>query len=290
MTDLSGQSPRYERRQLRLGRVRRPPIAVILSASWIIFILFVGLAANALMPFDPIDTNLRDRLEPPSLSGSGGHLLGTDNLGRDVLSRLIDASRTSLLIALFGVVIGAVIGTALGMAAAHFRGWFDDILAVLIDVQAATPFFVLAVTFIAVFGTSFTVLLVLVGLYGWERYARLARTLSLQARAEGYATAASLYGASTSWIYLRHVLPNIAAPLAVNMTLNFPEIVILESALSFFGLGVQPPAASLGSMLSDGRAYLLDAWWIAAFPGAMIFFTTLSVTLVGDWLSTRWGK
>ena len=265
----------------------RWPLAVSASILWIVIVVVCGLAAPILAPFDPVDADLRQRLLPPSFDLTHGHLLGTDYLGRDLLSRLMHASRSSLLIALIGVFTGAIIGTSLGMAAAHFGPVVDEPLSILIDIQAATPFFVLAVMIIAVFGTSFTVLLFLVGIYGWERYARLARALSRSAIEDGYAKAATLYGAGWIWIYGRHVLPNIAATIAVNMTLNFPEIVILESALSFLGLGVQPPVASLGSMLSSGREYLLDSWWLAALPGAMIFLTTLSTTLIGDWLRDR---
>lgn len=265
----------------------RMPLSIMVSVFWIMLVVILGVFANFFSPYDPISIDLLNRLTAPDIGSAEIHILGTDNLGRDILSRLLFAARTSLVIAMAGVFIGAALGTSLGLIAGHFRGLIDDIISSAIDLQASIPFIILAISSITIFGSSFQVLLVLVGIYGWERYARLARTLSRSAKEEGYVTAARLQGAGWIWIYVRHILPNIAPAILINMTLNLPEIIILESALSFLGLGVQPPNASLGSMLSDGRAYLTTAWWMSASPGAAIFATTLSVSLIGDWLNEK---
>jgi peptide/nickel transport system permease protein len=193
----------------------------------------------------------------------------------------------SLLVALLGTAIGAVMGTALGFLAAHFRGWTDDVLMVLVDFQASMPFMIIALTVLAFFGNSLPLFIALMGLFGWERYARIVRGLTLSAVQHGYAVAIRQIGASPWRIYGRHILPNIASALIVNVTLNFPEHIILETGLSFLGLGVQPPLTSLGNMVGHGREYLQSAWWIAVFPGAAIVLTTLSMSIVGDWLRDR---
>lgn len=264
-----------------------PSASIAIPLVWVCLVVCVGLFAQLLSPSDPLSIDLMHRLEPPAISHEAVHLLGTDNLGRDVFSRLLHALRTSLLIAFAGVMVGLVLGTLLGLVAGHCRGLVDEAISAAIDLQASVPFLIFAIALIALFGSSFVVLLVLIGIFGWERYARLARSLSRSAIEEGYVTAARLQGAGWVWIYLRHVLPNIAPAMLVNMTLNFPEIVLLESTLSFLGLGVQPPNTSLGSMLSNGRAYLTSAWWMSVFPGLSIFLTTLSVSLIGDWLNDQ---
>lgn len=284
-TDVAATRPRHVR---GVRGVRRGDVVLTLAAGWLVAVTVIGLGADVLAPFDPTATDLRARLEPPVwLGGSVEHPLGTDHLGRDVLSRLMHATQISLLIALVGTITGAVLGTALGFFAAHFRGPADDAIMVFVDFQAAMPFLLIAIGVMAFFGNSMIVLLALVGIYGWERYARLARSLALSAVNEGYAEAALAYGARPIRVYRRHILPNVAGVLLVNMTLNFPETVLLESSLSFLGLGVQPPTASLGSMLSYGRDYLVNAWWIAVFAGLMIFFTTLAMSLLGDGLRDR---
>ena len=268
----------------RLGAAGRS-LTVTIAGGWIVLMVLAGAFAGLVSPYDPVAIDLRDRLVPPiGFGGTWDHLLGTDHLGRDLLSRLFHAARTSLLIAFIGTITGAVLGTTLGFLAAHFRGWVDDLVMVLVDFQAAMPFLIIAISVLAVFGNNFVVFLALVCIYGWERYARLARGLALATINQGYAVAAGAYGASVPWLYWRHILPNTVSVLVVNVTLNFPETVLLESSLSFLGLGVQPPDASLGSIISYGRDYLVDAWWIAVSPGVMIFLTTFSMSLLGDWL------
>lgn len=230
--------------------------------------------------------NLRSRFAPPIWmeGGSWSHVLGTDNLGRDVLSRLVVSIRISLMVALLGTIIGAVFGTAIGLLAARFGGLVDDIVMVGIDYQAALPFMILALAVVAFAGNSLTLFILLMGLYGWERYARISRGLALSAMTQGYAVAVKTLGASSLRIYGRHILPNIANALIVNMTLNFPQTIMLETSLSFLGLGIQPPMTSLGNMVGFGRDFLLNAWWLATIPALVIFVTTLAFALVGDWV------
>lgn len=266
----------------------RPPALVLFGLGWLASMLVVALLADVISPYAYTQLNLRARLAPPVfMGGSWAHPLGTDELGRDVLSRLIYSIRTSLLIAFGATVIGAVVGTTLGFVAAHFRGFVEQAVLTLVDFSASLPFLILALSVLAFFGNSMVLLVCLLGLHAWERYARIARGLALSAGAQGYAAAVRQLGAGPWRIYGRHVLPNIASTLVVSMTLAFPEVILLESGLSFLGLGVQPPETSLGSMVGYGREYLTSAAWILLAPAATIVLTTLSVSLIGDWLRDR---
>jgi peptide/nickel transport system permease protein len=266
----------------------RPPPLVLFGFCWLALMLAVALAADLISPYAYTALDLRNRLSPPVfLGGSWLHPLGTDELGRDVLARLIYSIRTSLLIAFGATIIGAVVGTSLGFLAAHFRGVVEQAVLALVDFSASLPFLILALAVLAFFGNSMVLLVCLLGLHAWERYARIARGLALSAGAQGYAAAVRQLGATPWRLYGRHVLPNIASTLIVSMTLAFPEVILLESGLSFLGLGVQPPSTSLGSMVGYGREYLTRAPWILLAPAATIVLTTLSVSLIGDWLRDR---
>lgn len=269
---------------------QRPPMPwdVRIATLILVAIVAVALLADFVAPYHYATQDLAARLRPPSfLGGDPRYLLGTDNLGRDMLSRLVYGIRTSLLIALGATLIGAAIGILLGILAARLRGWTEEAVLALVDVQAAMPSIVLALAALAFFGNNLLLFVVLIGLEGWERYARLTRGLVLQAQESGYVQALDAIGAGTSRIFGIHILPNIAGSLIVQVTLNFPTTVLLETSLSFLGLGVQPPMTSLGLMLGQGRLYLLNAWWIAVVPGVVIFLTTLSMCLLGDWLRDR---
>lgn len=272
-----------------LGRLHRIPWLTGLSAAWLLLVLAVALLAPLITPYPPDQQSLLARLKPPFfMEGADPRfLLGTDELGRDMLTRLAYGVRTSILVAFVGTGIGAAIGITLGFLTAHFRGVFEEVVMMLVDVQAALPFFIFALAALAFFGGSFTVFVLIVGLFGWEVYARLTRGLVLSAQSHGYIQAVRSLGAGPLRVHLRHVLPNIAAALLVQLTLNFPDIILLETSLSFLGLGVQPPRASLGLMLGTGRDYLLIAWWVAILPGLVITLTTLAMSLVGDWLRDR---
>ena len=269
-----------------MRRLAALPLSVRLSGAWILVILAVAILADWIAPYDYAAIDLRNRLTPPIWMAGGNwlHPLGTDDLGRDVLSRVIYSVRTSLAVALMGTVIGAVLGTSLGFLAARFRGWVDDLVTMAIDFQAALPFLILALAALAFLGNSLVLFVAIMGVYGWERYARIVRGMAFAAQAQGYAIALRTLGASSVRVYFAHILPNIASAIIVNMTLNFPETVLLETSLSFLGLGIQPPMTSLGNMVGFGRDYLLSAWWIAVCPAVVIFITTLAFSLLGDWL------
>lgn len=282
---MNEQPSTAERKSWR-DYVRAMPPSILISAIWIVFMVLVAVLADVIAPYDYKHMDLLDRLRPPIWleNGAWAHPLGTDDLGRDVLSRIIFSIRISLFVALLGTFIGAVLGTSLGFAAAHFRGRVDDLIMILIDFQAALPFLILALAVLAFFENSFLLFVLVMGIYGWERYARIVRGLALSASSTGYAVAVRVLGASPARIYLRHILPNVASAIIVNMTLNFPETILVETSLSFLGLGIQPPLTSLGNMVGFGRDYLLTAWWIVVLPSFVIFVTSLAFSLLGDWL------
>lgn len=267
----------------------RMPGAVAAASLFLALMLVVTLFAPLLQPYDFDHIDLLHRMKPPlPLEGSSwAHPLGTDRLGRDLLSRLLIGAQTSIALALLGTVIGAALGTALGFVAAHRGGWVDEAICTVVDFQAAMPWFIIALAVLAFMGNSLMVFLFLMGIYGWERYARITRGLVLAAREQGYARAVHALGASPARVYARHILPNIMGPLIVQVTVNFPETILFETSLSFLGLGIRPPMTSLGQMLGDGRDYLINAWWLAVIPGVAIFLTTLSMSILGDWLRAR---
>jgi peptide/nickel transport system permease protein len=269
----------------------RSPIAVLVSAAWLIAcVASVSLTPLLGLP-DPSHIDLLARLQPPiGFEGDWAHPLGTDDLGRDVLARLIDSLRTSLVLALFATTMSAMLGTTLGIAAAHFGGWFDEFVVATVDAQASLPFIIISLTLTAFFGANLLIFLLILSLFGWERFARLSRAMTLASRGRGYVLALQTLSFSWPRIYLRHVLPNIISALLVTATVTFPEIILLETSLSFLGLGIQPPRSSLGNMLGFGRNYLLTAWWICVVPGLAIFFCTLAVSVIGDWARGRIGQ
>jgi peptide/nickel transport system permease protein len=264
------------------------PLPVGLALTWVALMVAVALLADVIRPYGITQIDLRHRLAPPlGFGGDVSHLLGTDELGRDVLSRLIVSVRASLGIAFGATVIATALGTTLGFLAAHRRGVVEQGVLVLIDFQASLPFLVMALSVLAFLGNSLPLFVGLMGLYGWERHARIARGLAIAAGAQGYAGAVRQLGAGPLRVYLRHILPNIASTLIVSATLAFPEVILQESGLSFLGLGVQPPGTSLGTMVGYGRDYLTRAPWILLAPSAVIVLTTLCISLVGDWLRDR---
>ncbi|PJE36744.1 peptide ABC transporter permease [Pseudooceanicola lipolyticus] len=263
---------------------RAVPVAVLFGLAWLGLVLICAIFADLIRPYNITQMNLTSRLAPP---GTPGHWLGTDELGRDVLSRLIQSIRVSLVIAFGATIISAVFGTTLGFLAAQFRGIVEHFVVMLADFQAALPFLIMSLAVLAFFGSNMVLLVCLMGFYGWERYARIARGLAISAGSQGYAAAVVQLGATPRRVYLNHILPNVASTLIVSMTLTFPEIILMESGLSFLGLGVQPPETSLGNMVGFGREYLTTAPWIMLGPAVVIMLTTLSISLVGDWLRDK---
>lgn len=273
---------------MRLAWQRRPlplVVAVVVFGAAVLAAVFGDL----LTPHSAVQQNLLSRLGPPAWMEGGDprFLLGTDRIGRDMVARLIAGLRMSLAIATAGTLIGAVVGVFIGFVAAHFRGWVEEGLMMLVDFQASLPFILIALCLLAFFGNSFALFIALMGLQGWDNYARLARGTVLQAKEQPYVLAVQSLGAGSWRIYGRHILPNVASALIVQVTLNFPQIIVLETSLSFLGLGIRPPLVSLGQILGEGREYLATAWWIAIWPGLLIFGLTLSLSIVGDSLRDR---
>jgi peptide/nickel transport system permease protein len=266
-------------------RKRLSPLVV---GSWLILL---GLVVTALLspyvaPHNPIRERLIDRLLPPAWveDGEWRYLLGTDHLGRDLVSRIIYGSRVSLVVGVVAVAIGGALGIALGVAAGFLGGQTDEVIMAVADMQLAFPTILFAIAIIAVLGPSFINLVIVIGISGWVTYARIARGQVLSVREKEFVEAIRAQGGSQWRIVWRHILPNILSPLIVVATLDLARTIILESTLSFLGLGIQPPTPSWGGMLSDGREYLLSAWWIATFPGVALMLTALSFNRLGDWI------
>ncbi|HEX2275720.1 MAG TPA: ABC transporter permease [Candidatus Tectomicrobia bacterium] len=262
---------------------------VVCSGLILLGLVVTAVFAPQVAPHNPTRERLIDRLLPPAWAEDGGwqYVLGTDHLGRDLLSRIIYGSRVSLVVGFTAVVIGGVLGTALGVIAGFFGGPSDEIIMALADMQLAFPTILLAIAIIAVLGPSFSNLVFVIGVSGWVTYARVARGQVLSLREKEFVEAIRAQGGSRLRIIWRHILPNTLAPLIVVATLDLARTIILESTLSFLALGIQPPTPSWGGMLSDGREYLLSAWWIATFPGLALMLTALSFNRLGDWLRDR---
>ena len=267
---------------------RRPSVIVILSAVVLIAVVAVAIFGNIFTAHAVNNQDLLNRLKPPAfLGGPEQYPLGTDRIGRDMVARLVAGLQMSLSVALAGTLIGAIFGTLIGFIAAHFRGWVEESLMMVVDFQASLPFILIALTLLAFFGNSMTLFIILMGLFGWETYARLARGVVLSATSQPYARAVVALGAHPLQLYVKHILPNVASALIVQVTLTFPQIILLETSLSFLGLGIQPPNTSLGQILGDGRDYLSTAWWISVWPGVVIFLITMSMSILGDALRDR---
>ncbi|MBM2293886.1 ABC transporter permease [Sulfitobacter pseudonitzschiae] len=256
-----------------------------------IAILLFALAVFApwIVPFGPLDQSLLSRLRPPLgfERFATGHYAGTDELGRDVLSRSLYGMRLTLALAFAGALIGLLIGGTLGLVAGLRRGWVEDGIMALVDMQIAIPFTLVALLILSLLGSNLTVLVLVLGIAGWEQYARIVRAEVRRLSALPFIEAAWTAGAGPVYIACRHVLPNLISPLVVQFTLALSNIVILESTLSFLGLGVQPPQPSLGSMVGLGRDYMPTAPWIVLVPAALIVALTFSVQIMGDWLRDR---
>jgi peptide/nickel transport system permease protein len=263
-------------------------LSPLVVGSWLILL---GLVVTALLspyvaPHNPLRERLIDRLLPPAWveDGEWRYLLGTDHLGRDLVSRIIYGARVSLVVGVAAVAIGGALGIALGVAAGFLGGQTDEVIMAVADMQLAFPTILFAIAIIAVLGPSFINLVIVIGISGWVTYARIARGQVLSVREKEFVEAIRAQEGSQWRIVWRHILPNILSPLIVVATLDLARTIILESTLSFLGLGIQPPTPSWGGMLSDGREYLLSAWWIATFPGVALMLTALSFNRLGDWV------
>lgn len=272
---------------LSLPRRRFPlkrwwPIAILA-----VFVL-TAICAPLIAPYDPNAQNLVGRLKPPgTVSRSFYYWLGSDELGRDLLSRIIYGTRVSLLVAVLSVLLSGAFGTALGLIAGYRRGWVETAVMRIADVFLSIPAVLLAIITVAVLGPSLVNVVLVLALTRWPRYARVAHAQTLATAGMAYVENAVLSGGSNARILFLHILPNIAGTLIVVATLEFGLMVLFEAGLSFLGLGVQPPTASWGSMLSTGRNYVATAWWVATLPGLCLFALVLTVNLTGDAVRDR---
>ncbi len=283
--DTASTGARTERPRL-FYTIRAAPFVVKLCLLGIFAVFAVAIFAPWIAPYDPNRTSILNSLKAPSwiAGGDPDHLMGTDKLGRDMFSRLIYGIRVSVGLSVLGVVIGGVLGTALGMLAGFVGGFWDRLVSTMVDIQIAIPFLLMTLVAIAALGTELWVLIALLGIYGWETYARVVRAQVIAIRARPFVEAAYAAGATPLRVAVREVLPNLVAILTVLFTLNFPGILLLEASLSFLGLGVQPPTPSLGRMVGDNRNDIALAWWTALSPVVVIMIMTLMVQLIGDWL------
>ena len=248
-------------------------------------VLLIALAPSLFAPHDPYEQNLPERLRPPVWLAGGhwDHLLGTDAVGRDVLSRMIFGARISLAVGVLAVVVSGALGIAAGVVAGYFRGPADDLIMRAADVQLAFPFILAAVAIVSVLGASLRNIILVLGVTGWTTYARVVRGMTLALRQREFVEAARAIGCSHVRIMARYVLPNLLGTTIVLATFALATFIIAESALSYLGLGVQPPTPTWGGMLADGYLFLRTAWWITTFPGVLLMVTVLAINVIGDW-------
>lgn len=259
---------------------------ILFSSIVLLITIFCGTFAGFIVPFSPYYQVLENKLKPPLWRNQGHriHLLGTDHLGRDVLSRIIYGIRVSLLIGILAVAISAIFGIILGLISGYYGGIFDDVIMRIADVQLAIPLILLAISVIVVLGSNIKVLILVIGFTQWMAYARMVRGETLSLREKDFVTSAHAVGASDLRIVARYIFPNTLSSVMVLITLNMATVIVLEAGLSFLGLGIQPPEPSLGTMLSEGKNYLNRAWWLSTFPGVTIMIIIMGINLFGDGL------
>ena len=274
---------------------RRLPIIPVL----VLLVVFIipAIFADVIAPHKPLISplGLKGRLEPPVWSGAtlmseGGtstHILGSDKVGRDVLSRIIHGSRVSMMISLVGIGIGGFIGVSLGLISGYYRGWVDHVIMRLVDISLSIPAILLALALAAALGPSFKTIIIVVAVLLWAVYARQIRGDTLAMRGQDFILRAKVSGCSDFRVIVRHILPNITSTLIVLATLQVGLVILLEASLSFLGVGLSPPTPAWGLMVADGRELIVTAWWVALFPGVAIMLTVLSLNLFGDWLRDR---
>jgi peptide/nickel transport system permease protein len=264
----------------RLARMRTGWV----GAALLVLMIGVALAAPLVAPYSFGQMSLENRLKPPNWlsGGSSTHLLGTDPLGRDMLSRVIWAARTSLGIAGISVLVAMVIGVMMGLLCGYYGGWLDGLVMRLADIQLSFPYLLLAIAVMALLKPTLANLILVLALRSWVVYARTVRGSVLVAKQREFVEATAALGATDCRIIMRHITPNVIAPIIVISSFQLAELIIAESSLSFLGLGVQPPTPSWGGMLSQGREYLTSAWWLGVFPGLAIILTVLGINLFGD--------
>ncbi len=254
------------------------PVAVL-----VIVLLIPALGADWIAPYDPLKGDMKNRFAEPSAQ----HWFGTDDIGRDVLSRAMHGARVSLLVASVAILISGIIGTSFGIVSAFYGGWADNLMMRLVDISLSLPIIVVAIVIAAMAGPSMKILIAVLVLSQWSRYARLVRGEALTIRAQDYISRARVAGASNFRIMLRYIFPNIVNTIVVLATLQVGFVIVLEATLSFLGAGISRPTPAWGVMVADGRSFVTDAWWLSFFPGLAILLTVLSMNLLGDWLRDK---
>ena len=283
---LTSQQP-ASRRQAAFGRVYAGWLnfaknrLALLGLTVVLLLLLVAMFAPLLAPYSPTVGDLRTtRLLPPSAA----HWFGTDDQGRDILSRLIHGSRITLMVVLLVAVLAAPVGLLVGTVAGYAGGWVDAVLMRITDIFLAFPRLILALAFVAALGPGIENAVLAIAITSWPPYARISRAETLTLRQADFISAVRLVGASPGRIVLRHIMPLCLSSVIVRVTLDMAGIILTAAGLGFLGLGAQPPTPEWGAMIANGRAYVLDQWWVAAAPGAAIFLISLAFNLVGDGL------
>jgi peptide/nickel transport system permease protein len=258
------------------------------SGTVLALFVLTGFIGPYLAPYDPKEIDLASALaRPVGFGGTWSHPLGTDDLGRDILSRMIDGARVALAVSLAVVVIAGIIGLAVALIAGYIGGRLDAFLMRTTDATLAFPVLLFAIVVVGVFGPSTTLVVIILAVAGWPSYARVLRSEVIRVKTMDFVTMARTMGGSSRWVVMKHILPNIIPTLLVLVSLQLGFAIIAEGSLSFLGLGVPAPAASWGGMLSDGRKHLDDGWWMATMPGIALSLTVLATNMMGDWLRVR---
>jgi peptide/nickel transport system permease protein len=282
-SDESRARPSDFRVALR-GLLRRPPALFGLACCTVV--MLCALMPWLLAPMDPLEQSLERYLKAPGYVDAAGRVywFGTDQQGRDVLSRVVWGSRISLIVGLTTVVLSGLVGVFFGVLAGYKGGWIDSVISRIVDTLFAVPFVLLAMALVAILGASLENMILAIALRTWIIYARVVRGETLSLRAQEFVAGAKAIGCQTMRILMVYILPNVVSSTIVIATLNLGRMIIIESSLSFLGVGIPPPAPSWGGMLAEGRVFLDTAWWIAFFPGVVLMLTVLGTNLLGDWL------
>ena len=294
MADITIRSPLVQKPWYSPGTLLRnlwdlrqyPVIPVFIL---MIVLVIPAIFAELIAPYDPVESSLRNRLLPPFWidGGSTDHILGTDKVGRDILTRLIYGSRVSVVIASVSILVGGFIGVSLGIIGGYFGGWVDSLIMRAVDISLSIPIILLGLVLVAALGPSKSTVIIVVVILLWSRYARLARGETLAVRTQDYIARARVSGASHTRIMIHHLFPNIFNSVMVLATLQVGFVIILEATLSFLGAGIPRPTPAWGLMVADGRSLVVTAWWLAFFPGIAIMLVVLSMNLLGDWLRDK---
>lgn len=274
---------------MKLRKQRPIPISIIILISLFMVIFIFSMLAPVIFPIDLGATDITSRLKPPSFMKGGiqGHILGTDSLGRDFFIRLVYGTRNSLLIGLTSMVIAAAIGTILGVLSGLYGGILDTVISFIVDARLSIPFLILAIVLSSIFGSDKMTMTLIIGFTGWATFTRLIRGQILQLKNQNFIICSKSIGASNIRMLFEHIFPNIGSILIVEATLKLSSFILLESSLSFLGLGIQPPDTSLGVLVSNGRDYLMTNWWLAIIPSIIIVFIVLDISLLGDWVRDK---